>query len=528
MIKLGTFNASLIPREPGVYIFKDEKDQILYVGKAKDLRSRVSNYFSKSSHPIKTVQLVSKVRFIDWIVLNNEVEAFLLENKLIKQHSPKYNIMLKDSKTYAYIAITKEKFPRVLTTRRPSSKQESFGPYTDGFMRQDLQRLVQRVFKIRTCKTFPKRACLNYHIGLCNAPCVGNVSREQYADQVEDARSFLRGNYKETIASLKEQMRADSNNHRFEHALELRNQIASIELLNRRQIVDSQKRFDQDVMVFRKDGDKLSVVQMGVRKGVLLGKKDFAVDMQPQVEQEFLKAFYSSNQIPREIILNEPCWEDESERHALEEMLSVKRNGPVSLAVPVKGEKLELVRLAEKNFASPEGTALEDLRSSLNLPAMPHIIECFDVSNLGTEHMVSGMVRFVDGKPSKSSYRKFKLSADGQDDFAGINEVVHRRYSRLSKEKAQLPDLIMVDGGAGQVSAASSALNELGLRIPLIGLAKENEEIYVTGESEPKIFPKGGRMMLLRRQIRDETHRFSIGYNIKRRQMKMRGEFSEK
>jgi excinuclease ABC subunit C len=296
------FKRSEIPGEPGVYLFKDEKDTILYVGKAKNLRKRVTSYFTKtktSSQPIKTRQLVSRSRSLDWIVVNNEVEALLLENKLIKQHTPKYNINLKDAKTFAYIALTRERFPRLLTSRKISPKLESFGPYTDGYMRQDLTRLVQKVFKIRVCRKLPKRACLNYHIGLCTAPCIQKVTKEQYNEQIEQARSFLKGNYTSTLKLLNSQMKQASNEKRYERALELRDQIKSIQLLTHRQIVDNERRFNQDIMVFRQLGEKMLVVQMGVRKGVLLGKKEFTIDLQPQIEQEFLKAYYTSKQIPR-------------------------------------------------------------------------------------------------------------------------------------------------------------------------------------------------------------------------------------
>ncbi|MFH1229499.1 MAG: excinuclease ABC subunit UvrC [Candidatus Aenigmatarchaeota archaeon] len=525
------FNGSDVPTNPGVYIFRDEGADILYVGKAKSLRSRVRSYFSKSGHPPKTLQLVSKIRSVDWIVVNNEVEALLLENKLIKKHTPKYNISLKDDKTFAYIALTKEQFPRVLTSRKTSSKLESFGPYTDGFMRQDLQRLVTRVFKIRVCRKLPRRACLNFHIDLCTAPCIGNVNNEQYEMQVEQARSFLNSNYQKTIDVLSLQMKTASGGKKYERAMELRNQINSIELLTRRQIVDNEKRYDQDVMAFRRFGDKMLVVQMGVRKGVLLGKKEFSIDLQPQIEQEFLKAFYTTNQIPREILLNIKCWTDANEKSALEEMLSSKRNAQVTLIVPERGDRLALVGLAQKNIESNlrEDSALVDLQSSLNIPVLPRIIECFDVSNLGSEHIVSGMVRFTDGKPDKSNYRKFKLrTVFQQDDFAGINEVVQRRYKRLMEENLQMPDLVVIDGGSGQVSAAKAALQSLGLQISIIGLAKENEEIYLPNDANPRQFNKSSKMMLLLRQIRDATHDFSLGYNRKRRQMKMREEFGKK
>ena len=534
MIKISSpsdFKSSDIPTNPGVYLYRDETGEILYVGKAKSLRSRVKSYFSSSDQPAKTRQLVLHIRSIDWIVVNSEVEALLLENKLVKQHTPKYNVNLKDAKTFAYISLTREDFPRILTSRKVSRKLESFGPYTDGFTRQDLQRLVVRVFKLRTCKKLPKRACLNYHIHLCTAPCIAKATPEQYADQVRQARSFLNGNYQQTIEQLKTQMQTTSEAQLYENALELRNQIQSIRLVTEHQIVDRERRFDQDVLVFRQVGEKMLAVQMGMRKGVLLGKKEFSVDVQPQIEQEFLKAYYTANPIPREILLNKPCWESPEERKALEEFLTAKRVAPVSLTIPRRADKLGLVQLAEKNLESALDidTALVDLQNNLNLPVLPHLIECFDISNLGTEHVVSGMVSFKDAKPDKKNYRKFKIKTfKGQDDFAAVNEVVLRRYKRLVEEKTPLPDLVLIDGGPGQVSAAKAALQTLGLQLPLIGLAKEHEEIYLPDESAPRTFDKNSKMMLLLRKIRDAAHDFSLGYNRKRRQMKIREEFKPK
>jgi excinuclease ABC subunit C len=524
------FKSSDIPTDPGVYLYRDETGEILYVGKAKSLRSRVKSYFSSTDQPAKTRQLVSRIRSIDWIVVNNEVEALLLENKLVKQHWPKYNVNLKDAKTFAYISLTREDFPRVLTSRKVARKLESFGPYTDGFTRQDLQRLVVRVFKLRTCKTLPKRACLNYHIHLCSAPCIGKATGEQYAEQVQRARSFLNGNYQQTIEQLKTQMHAASQAQQYETALELRNQILSIRLVTEHQIVDQERRFDQDVLVFRQVGEKMLAVQMSMRKGVLLGKKEFSVDVQPMIEQEFLKAYYTTNQIPREILLNKPCWQGAEEKKALEEFLSAKRCARVSLTIPRRADKLGLVQLAEKNLESTldVDSALVDLQNNLNLPVLPRLIECFDISNLGTEHVVSGMVSFKDAKPDKKNYRKFKIKTfKGQDDFAAMNEVVTRRYKRLIEEKIPLPDLVMIDGGPGQVSAAKAALQTLGLQLPLIGLAKEHEEIYLPDESASRNFSKNSKMMLLLRKIRDAAHEFSLGYNIKRRQMKIREEFKQ-
>ncbi|HMK95493.1 MAG TPA: excinuclease ABC subunit UvrC [Candidatus Limnocylindrales bacterium] len=524
------FKTSDIPTNPGVYLFKNKQGEILYIGKAKSLRTRVKSYFLNKDQPMKTRQLVSQICGIDWIIVNNEVEALLLENKLIKQHTPKYNIDLKDAKSYAYISLTREPYPRMMMSRKVSRKLESFGPYTEGFTRLDLQRVVVRVFKLRTCKTMPKRECLNYHIRLCTAPCIGKVTVRQYGEQVEQARSFLKGNYEQTIRMLNSQMQTASTNQKYEEALELRNQIASIRLLTDHQIVDNERWFDQDVMVFQRVNQKMLVVEMAVRRGVLLGKKEFTVDLQPQIEQEFLKAYYTTNQIPREILLNKPCWQEPEEKKALEEFLSAKRCATVSLIVPRKADKLALVQLAEKNFESTLGVdrALVDLQTELNLSTLPRVIECFDVSNMGREHVVSGMVSFRDAKPDKKSYRRFKIKTfTGQDDFAALNEVIERRYKRLVEEKSQLPDLVLVDGGPGQVSAAKAALQKLGLQVPLIGLAKEREEIYLPDESAPRTFDKNSRMMLLLRKIRDAAHDFSLGYNLKRRQMKTREEFKQ-
>lgn len=517
-----------IPTDPGVYLFRDDEDNLLYIGKAKNLRSRVKSYFTSSKKPLKTQHLLSKIKSIDWIIVNNETEALLLENRLVKKNKPKYNIDLKDGKTFAYISLTKEKFPRLLTSRRVSQKLESFGPYTDGFTRQDLQRLVIKVFKLRVCRKFPKRACLNFHIGLCTAPCIGNVSEKQYLIQVDRARSFLKGNYEDTNKELRSQMQIASRLKNFECAIELRNQILSINLLSQNQIVDKERLFDQDIIAFKRIDEKFLVVQMSIQKGVLLGKKDFSMDFQLNIEQDFLKAFYSTNIIPREILLNQSCWNDKAEKKALETFLSAKRLAPVRLFVPFKSDKLNLVNLAEKNLDSSlkDNNSLLDLQTALNLPSIPRIIECFDISNLGQEHVVSGMVRYNNGKPDKSNYRKFKIKTFvGQDDFAAMNEVVNRRYTRLKKEGAKLPDLIVIDGGLGQTKAAKKALLSLDLDIPIIGLAKEKEEIYFPDSSSPLSFNPNKKMMLLLRQIRDAAHFFALSYNRKRRQMKIRSEF---
>jgi excinuclease ABC subunit C len=512
-------------------MFMDINGEIIYIGKAKNLRARVRSYFSNSDQTPKTLHLVPKIRTIEWIIVYNEVEALLLENKLVKKHKPKYNVNLKDAKTFAYIAVSKEAYPRVFSTRKPSSRLHMFGPYTEGYLRRELQRLVVKIFKIRSCKKLPKRACLNFHIGLCTAPCTGNVTQQQYGEQVEQAHQFLLGNYEQVTEKLRQQMQQAAHQMQYERALELRNQILSIQLLTQHQVVDIHRRYDQDVIAFRRLGDKMLVVQMGVRKGVLLGKKEYTLDFEYQIEQQFLKEFYNTNQMPQEILLNAAAWSGTEEKQVLQDYFSRLCGAPVNLSVPEAGDELDLVKLAEKNIEAnlDEDSALVDLQTALNLPALPRIIECFDVSNLGQEHVVSGMVRYTDGSPDKSNYRRFKIkTVTGQDDFASMNEAVHRRYRRLVDETAQLPDLVVVDGGPGQVSAARAALRSLGLQVPLIGLAKKFEEIFLPDETLPRCFNKNCRMMLLLRRMRDSAHDFSVSYSRKRVQMKTRDEFQAK
>jgi excinuclease ABC subunit C len=355
------------------------------------------------------------------------------------------------------------------------------------------------------------------------------VTKEQYIDQVEKARSFLKGDYEEITEILNIQMKKASQEKEYERALELRNQIASIDLLTQRQIVDSYRGYDQDVFAFRRLDERLLIIQMKLRKGVLLGKKDYSLDFKFEIEQEFLKHFYSKKRIPQEILLNKAAWKDNEEKTALEEYFSTLRGTKVSLKIPHEGEELHLMQLAEKNIEVnlAENSSLVDLQMSLNLPTLPRIIECFDVSNLGKEHVVSGMVRYSDGKPDKRNYRRFKIkTVEGQDDVASIKEVVMRRYKRLLNEKSQLPDLVIVDGGSNQVNAAKIALKSLDLQIPLIGLAKKHEEIFLPNEVHSKKFNNNSRMMLLLRRIRDSAHNFSAKYYQKRRQMKMRKEFA--
>lgn len=338
---------------------------------------------------------------------------------------------------------------------------------------------------------------------------------------------MLSGDLKETIEFLKSEMQNAATAQKFELALEIRNQLTRLEQLTQKQIVDTQNVKNQDVIAFAKHGEKLKIVQFCVKKGVLSGKQDFSLDYQENIESDFLRAFYRQNPLPHEIILNHAIWQDDAEKENLETFFSQLRGANVQLTLPQRGNKLALLQLAEKNIEAnlDENSALKDLQIALKLPTLPRVIECFDISNLGDEHIVSGMTQFVDMKANKKGFRHFELkTVKHADDFASMKEVVTRRYSRLLREEKALPDLIVIDGGAGQISAAVSALTTLNLDLPLIGLAKKLEEIYLPNEKEPLLFPKNSRMMLLLRKIRDATHDFSVGYNRKKRQLKLRDE----
>ncbi len=519
---------SKIPKDPGVYMFKDSRDKIIYIGKAKHLRSRVLSYFRKSESP-KTQILAKLTHDIDYIAVDNEVEALLLENRLIKQHSPRFNIMLKDSKTYAYIKITNEKFPRILSVRKATKSGQYFGPYVDGLARKELLQLTTKLFRLRVCDTLPKRACLNYYIGTCTAPCIGNASREQYAEQVAAASAFLKGETQSVLKTLEIEMKEASKEQKYEIALEKRRQIEAIKTLGVRQKVDLVKRFDQDVIAFDMKGGKVIVSLFSIAKGVIRGKKEFSfeagIEHFNEAIESFVKLYYSQHYIPREIIVNTEFWQDLESKSVIEKYLEKIRGTDVRIIYPDKGEKLSLLRLAEKNLRlRAENKSLSELQQKLTLPAIPLTIEIFDASNLGYDYLVGAMTRWIGGFPDKSSYRKFKIKsiAGKNDDNASIREIVYRRYKRLQEEEAEMPDLIIIDGGPGQLEAALSSLKKLGQKIPVISLAKQDEEIYLPGRNDALRFDKNSDMMLLVRRMRDSVHQMAVAYNRKRRQMALR------
>ncbi|MCQ1536528.1 excinuclease ABC subunit C [Methanosarcina sp. KYL-1] len=500
-----------LPHLPGCYLFRDEEGIVLYVGKAKDLKKRVSSYFQKRNHDPKTASLVQAARGLDFIVTNTEVEALLLENTLIKKHWPRYNISLKDSKRYACIHITEEKFPRIRLARKKTEGGNFFGPFVSARERDYIYEVVRKTFQLRTCKNMPKRACLRYHITACSGPCIGNISEEEYGEKVKRAVSVLKGNIRELIESLEKDMRELAAKQQFEQAMELRDEIAALENLQEKQNVERQKKHDEDILNYIVRDDTVYLMLFKVYKGTLEDKQDYVFAFGEAFLEEFLVQYYSENEPPEELILPEPL--DAS----LEEFLAHVKGKKVKVTVPKQGEKKELLDLAGKNVEIGffgDRKKLEALQQKLSLPKLPNVIECFDISHLSGTSTVGSMVQFRGGRPDKHNYRRFKIqSVEGIDDFASIAEVVHRRYSRLLEDGHELPDLIIIDGGKGQLSAAFHELRKLNLRVPIISIAKREEEIYVPGLKAPLPIKKDEKASLFVQEIRDEAHRFAITYN---------------
>ncbi|MFP4568107.1 MAG: excinuclease ABC subunit UvrC [Candidatus Woesearchaeota archaeon] len=526
-------NFGKLPKKPGIYQFKNEKNEIIYIGKAKNLNKRIKSYFSSKNQSPKTQILVTKIKDVEVIVVQNETEALLLENNLIKKHSPKYNIVLKDSKTYAYIKITKEEYPRIDTARKIlNDGAKYFGPYTDGTTRRDLIKLITQLYKIRICKTLPKKPCLQYHLGLCTAPCINKDLKEKYLENVKLAENLLKGNIKPITEELEKQMREYSKQEDYERAKDARDKINKIESLFIKQSAERIKDYDEDVIVILNESNRAIITIIHISKGLILSKKNHSFDYSENIFQEFIKMYYSSinpEKIPKEIIVNKEFWEDEKEKQAIEEYIAKLKGIKVKITKPERGDKNKLIEIAEENaklnIHTPQ--VLLDLKQELNLTQTPRIIECFDASNLGDEHIVVGMTHYKDAKPDKKEYRKFLIKTiTKQDDYAAIHEAVYRRYTRLQKENKEMPHLLMIDGGKGQLKAAKTALIKARVDLNLISLAKQNEEI-ITEQGKVIILKKTTPTMLLLRQIRDATHNFAINYNRKRREMKLRDEFRE-
>ena len=500
-----------LPHLPGCYLFKDEEGGVLYVGKAKDLKKRVSSYFQKRDHDPKTENLVRAAKGLDFIVTNTEVEALLLENTLIKKHWPRYNIALKDSKRYACIHLTDEKFPRIRLARKKVGGGDYFGPFVSAKERDYIYEVVRKTFQLRTCKKLPKRACLRYHMGVCSGPCIGNIPVEEYGEKVKRAASVLKGNIRELIESLETEMKELAAKQQFELAMELRDEIAALEFLQEKQNVERQKKHDEDILNYLVKDGTVYLMLFKVYKGTLEDKQDYIFAYGGDFLEEFLVQYYSENEPPGELIVPELLEE------SLADFLAHLRGKKVKVTVPKQGEKKELLDLAGKNVEIGffgDRKKLEALQQKLSLPKAPNVIECFDISHLAGTSTVGSMVQFRGGRPDKHNYRRFKIqSVEGIDDFASIAEVVRRRYTRLLEDGHEMPDLIVIDGGKGQLSSAFQELRKLRVKVPIISIAKREEEIYVPGLKAPLPIKKDEKASLFVQEIRDEAHRFAITYN---------------
>lgn len=534
-----------LPDKPGIYQFFGDKTKIIYVGKAKNLRNRVRSYFQKNLESLKTQALVNKIRDIELIVTDSEIEALVLENNLIKKFKPRYNINLKDDKSFPFIKVTKEAFPRIYSTRnliRDGAKY--FGPYTDVKNMKASLKIINEVFRIRSCRldlsqeNIQKKkfkVCLDYHIKKCDGPCEGLYSQQDYNEMVSEAIKVLKGKTDDLIQELKQKMGQFVEALEFEKAAELRDKIEKLSVLSSKQKIVSDDFEDRDIISAAYEGKDSSCSVFNIRNGKLISKKQLRLSA---VENEELAEIYSAaikfyyadqTEIPKEVVVEtEPV-----DSLLLEEWLSQKAERKIKLFIPQRGELKSLVKMCKENAIlqlkeiqiqkmKNLGNApysLSALQRDLRLKVLPRKIECFDISNIQGSDSVASMVVFVDGKPKKNLYRKFIIkSVEGPDDFLSMQEVIGRRYSKLIEQKEPLPDLIMVDGGKGQLSSAVEILNKLQLKnFNIIGLAKRLEEVYFPGNSEPESIPKTSSGLKLLQQVRDEAHRFAITFHRKRR-----------
>lgn len=514
MAKTVREKAKELPLKPGVYIFKDASGRILYIGKAKQLKKRVSSYFTKK-HEDKTRMLVREIKDLEFFITDNEVEALILEARMIRQEKPPYNISLKDGVRYAYLKLTNEDFPRLLTVRkREKDGAKYFGPYTDGTARENSSRLLRSIFKIRTCgDKLPKRVCLQFYIGNCDAPCISNISKKDYARNIAGAKAVLQGKTKRVIKELEQEMKRFSREKMYEMARVRRDQISSLRRFNQQQKIAMYKAYDEDIMHWIEVGDKLYLIMFKVDRGQVTGKQEFTFEAGEGVVESFIRQYYQTNAIPDVLLVPKVLKEHE----LLEAYLTKTKGKTVKINVPKKGHKKKLLDLVYRNvmFATEqEDQALINLRKHLNLSGVPYVIECFDISTILGEYTVGSMVQFRGAKPDKSNYRRFKIkTVNQQDDFAAMAEIVRRRYSRLKKEKKEMPNLIVIDGGRGQLNAAWEVLKDLELKIPILGLAKKEEEIYLVEKLEPMKLSRKEPGLKLLQQVRDEAHRFAITYH---------------
>ena len=526
----------LLPTSPGCYIHKDKNGTIIYVGKAKNLKNRVSSYFNREHESEKTRELVKNIEDIEFIICNSELDALVLENNLIKKYTPKYNILLKDEKTYPYIRISKENFPNIKiirTTKALDTKSGLyFGPYPFGAW--NLKKALVKIFKIRDCerdmnKIYP-RPCLKYFMKMCPGPCTYKDIFLEYNGQVERVKNLLKGKEKEVIASLKKDMEKAAEDMRFEEAINLREQIKEVESAVVNQVTEYGKELDEDIFLMQKEGEKVFICVLNVRDGKILGKISTHIDLKDKIEgnleENIVTAFYSKHPIPKSIVFQEKM---EDKLNLVREILELQRGKKVEFHFPkIKSRRKELLEMGELNISrdiesyfkkkSVVEEGLYKIYTELSLKRYPRKIECFDISNIQGKDAVASMSVSVEGRASKKDYRKFKITCkDTPDDFAMMREVITRRYSKLPEH--EFPDIVLIDGGLGQINAAGEVFKEIGKDgiAELLSLAKRDEEIYKYGESVPYSFPKEWEALKIFQRVRDEAHRFGITYHRKLR-----------
>ncbi len=545
-----------LPTKPGVYLHKNAQDKVIYVGKAVNLRNRVRSYFHKSAqHSGKTRHLVKEIADIEFIVAESELEALLLENTLIKKYQPRYNVRLKDDKRYPYIKVHwQDDYPRVTTTRRlENDGARYFGPYTAAWAAYQTLDLVRKIFPYLTCtRTIDgndERACLYYHIGRCAAPCIGVVNKEEYRQIIDNLCDFLGGNTEPVVADLRQEMETASESLDFERAAHLRDQIRAIDQIVEKQKVVNASAVDEDVIAFaRADGDACVQVFF-IRGGKLTGRDYFVLEGTAEEEDEeivtsFLKQFYDqSANIPSNILLPREV----DELMIIRDWLKSKRGADVKLKVPRRGKPKQLLEMASQNAIetlnhlrarwaadeSKQTEGLAELQQALDLPEPPLRIECYDISTLQGTNTVGSMVVFAKGTPRKSDYRRFKIkTVIGQDDYASMQEMLRRRFKRMRDDGyrntakigqpsdsdnawALIPDLIIIDGGKGQLNAALEVLDEFDMRdaVAIVGLAKQEEELFLPGRADSLMLPRNSQGLFLIQRIRDEAHRFGVTYH---------------
>jgi excinuclease ABC subunit C len=536
-----------LPTRPGVYLMKDAEGVIIYVGKAKSLRARVRSYFQGGAqHGIKTREMVRRVVDLDTIVVRSEAEALILENNLIKENRPRFNINLRDDKTYPYIKVTSEAFPRVYVTRRlVKDGGRYFGPYTDvRRMRQSLE-LVKKLYTVRSChydlpREVPARPCLDYHIGRCKAPCVAFQTPDEYRGMIDEITEVLGGHTRLVARRLQAEMQKAAEEMNFERAAELRDAVRQLESLEHRQQVVDVSGSDRDIVGFARDGAEACGVVLQIREGKLLGREaQFLSNLQDERDEEALSTFATRiyadrlsrdpEGMPPEIYFGM----DFDDRQVLEELLRAQAKRAVRLHIPQRGEKVQLVSLADQNArhlleerklmgnaaAERAPDALYELQEVLELSQVPRTMVCFDISHTQGTEVVASAVFFENGEPAKGEYRKMKIRGEwGNDDFASMHEAVTRWFSRRVEEGKPLPDLAVIDGGKGQLGAALKALDALDFpQQAVIGLAKKEEEIFLPGRQDSIRLPRRSHALRMLQRLRDEAHRFAITYNRKLR-----------